>query len=409
MNINKTKEGQIFIIVWMVLFVFQSLLSNLSSIFSYIDEAPLIFFLIISGIKVISKNKITIKKKNCMCIFAIILFILAGLAGNVMYRYQPWKLVAVDLITNLKFFGAIGFFLMHIDENSLDNKRIFTVIKIITITITFVFLVDRVINIFPSEYRYGIKSAKLFYEHPTYLAGICAFLIALMTMYDSNKFALYILMNITILAFTLRSKAIVSVVVYIMLYMIIKKLKCKLKVWQIIIVGIVAIICAWSQIYFYFINLGGQSARSVMLTTSFKIVKDYFPIGTGFGTYASHSAAVQYSPVYLKYGFELIYELRNSTVGTYFDDQFWPIILGQTGIIGIICYCYILIYLFKKIQRLYKIDLDLYMSGLFIFIYLLISSIAEPAFNNSVAIPLAMVIAMIMKKANLKLKKANFL
>ena len=134
-----------------------------------------------------------------------------------------------------------------------------------------------------------------------------------------------------------------------------------------------------------------------MLLTSITILKDYFPIGTGFATFASHSAAVNYSPVYTKYGFELIYELRNSVTGTFFDDQFWPIILGQTGAIGTVCYVYVLFTLFKKIQRLFNVNLDLYMSALFVFIYLFISSIAEPAFNNSVAIPLAMTLTMAMK------------
>ena len=261
-------------------------------------------------------------------------------------------------------------------------------------------MVDRFLNIFPAEYRYGIKSTVLFYGHPTYFAGICAFLIAVMTIYHVNKYRVYILMDLVMMVFTLRSKAIVSAIVYILLYIIVKKLHGKLKVWQIVIVGIIGVACAWSQIYFYFINLRGQSARSVMLLTSFLVMRDYFPIGTGFATYASHSAAVNYSPVYSKYGFELMYELRNSTEGTFFDDQFWPIIFGQTGVIGTICYIYILVFLFKRIQKLYKTNADAYMGGLFVFIYLLISSIAEPAFNNSVAIPLAMAIVIAMKKAN---------
>ena len=257
---------------------------------------------------------------------------------------------------------------------------------------------DSFVNVFPAEYGYGIKSTVLFYGHPTYFAGICAFLIAVMTIYHVNKYKVYILMDLMMMVFTLRSKAIVSAIVYILLYIIVKKMHGKLKIWQIVIAAIIGVACAWSQIYFYFINLRGQSAQSVMLLTSFLIMRDYFPIGAGFAAYASHGAAVNYSPVYSQYGFELIYELRNSTEGTFFDDQFWPIIFGQTGVVGTICYIYMLVFLFKKIQKLYKINVDAYISGLFAFMYLLISSIAEPAFNNSVAIPLAMAIVMALKK-----------
>lgn len=398
MNNKIRRNDGTFSIIWMLLFVFQSLLSDFSPVFSYIDEAPLILFAFLIFAKVVKTGKLSFNRESRKYVTALALFVLVGLAGNVIYRYQPTNLVLIDLITNLKFFGAIAFFSMWMGESTLKARRIPNMAKVLTVVLTVFFLIDRVVNIFPADYRYGIKSAVLFYDHPTYLAGICAFLIAIMTIYGPEKFKPYIFLDLVIMVFTLRSKAVVSAIVYVMLYVIIKKLHAKLKIWQIIVVGIIGVVCAWSQIYFYFINLGGQSARSVMLLTSFLIMKDYFPIGTGFATYASHSAAVNYSPVYSKYGFELIYELRNSTVGTFFDDQFWPIILGQTGVIGTACYIYILFYFFRKIQMQFKLDMNKYMAGLFVYIYLLISSTAEPAFNNSVAIPLAMVIAMVIRR-----------
>ena len=400
MKPKSIKYNQLIVVVWMFFFTFQEALSNISSVFSYIDEAPLLIFCGVSLFKVLKCGKIRIKKENQRFYIAIALFVATGLLGNIIYHYQPWNLVFIDLFTNLKFFGAITFFSLYIKQSTLESKYIADTASFLTILLTFLFIVDRFVNIFPAEYRYGIKSAVLFYGHPTYFAGICAFLIAVMTIYHVNKYRVYILMDLVMMVFTLRSKAIISVIVYILLYIIIKKLHGKLKVWQIVVVGIVCVLCAWPQIYFYFIRLSGQSARSVMLLTSFIIMRDYFPIGTGFATYASHSAAVNYSQVYAKYGFELIYELRHSTEGTFFDDQFWPIIFGQTGVIGTLCYVYILGFLFKKIQKLYKTNVDSYISELFVFIYLLISSIAEPAFNNSVAIPLAMACVLAMKKSN---------
>ena len=400
MKAKSIKCNQLLIVAWMFLFALQQALSNISSLFSYIDEAPLLIFCGISFFKILRRGRVSINKENRGYYIAIALFVATGHLGNVIYHYQTWNLVFIDLLTNLKFFGAIAFFSLYIRQSTLKSKYLVDIAKLLTILLTLLFMVDRFLNIFPAEYRYGIKSTVLFYGHPTYFAGICAFLIAVMTIYHVNKYRVYILMDLVMMVFTLRSKAIVSAIVYILLYIIVKKLHGKLKVWQIVIVGIIGVACAWSQIYFYFINLRGQSARSVMLLTSFLVMRDYFPIGTGFATYASHSAAVNYSPVYSKYGFELMYELRNSTEGTFFDDQFWPIIFGQTGVIGTICYIYILVFLFKRIQKLYKTNADAYMGGLFVFIYLLISSIAEPAFNNSVAIPLAMAIVIAMKKAN---------
>lgn len=398
MKLKRIHYVHFHLIIWIVLFAFQSALEKVSSIFSYIDEAPFLLFCIDTAFRVIKNGKYRVKKDSMGYIIAIVIYVATGLLGNIIYEYQQWNLVLIDIITNLKFFGAIAFFSNLLDREEIDYRYISYIAKGLTVLITVVFVADRFINIFPWDYRYGIKSAVLFYGHPTYFAGACAFLVGILTI-SGNKNMPYILMDLVMVAFTLRSKAIVCVILYIALYIMIIKLHNRLQVWQIVVIGVVGVICAWSQIHFYFIQLSGASARSVMLLTSFLILKDYFPIGTGFGTYASHSAAVNYSPVYIKYGFNSIYELRNSSVGTFFDDQFWPIIFGQTGAIGTLCYIYIIAYIFKRIQRLYRKDLYAYLSGLFVLVYLLVSSIAEPAFNNSVATPLALVLAMAMKKS----------
>lgn len=401
----KINKRQWLILLWILLFVFQDALANISVVFTYIDEAPLTLFVLRLLVHIFKAKKIAISKESRKFILSILLFTFTGLLGNVLFQYQPLNLVLIDLITNLKFWGALAYFYTLIREVDIENKLILKEAKYISSMLLLLFLVDRVINIFPSEYRFGIKSAILFYSHPTYLAAICVFLIAILTIYDSSKNKVFIMINLIILIFTLRAKAIASAIIFLILYVVIKKLRGKIKIWQLIALSLIGIAFAWSQIYFYFFYLAGQSARSVMLITSFLIMKDYFPIGTGFATFASHSAAVNYSPVYIKYGFEYIYELRNSAIGTFFDDQFWPIIFGQTGVIGSIVYIYLLILLFKQIQSLFRRNIDSYMAGLFVYIYLFISSIAEPAFNNSVAIPLAMTLILTIKKGKIRERK----
>ena len=395
----RKKYGRIVIMVWMLLFTFQERLSKISSAFSYIDEAPLALFVISSVMHALLMGKI---KRNFKYSIAFIFFVGSGIVSNIVYHYQPLGLVVIDLIANLKFFCAISYFYGLINDSGSRDKYIPQLATVLSVILAITFCIDRVINIFPGQYRFGIKSAALFYGHPTYLAGICAFLIAILTVYDPQKYKIYILFDLLMLMLTLRSKAIVSAIFFVMLYIFVKKLHCKLKIWQMAVGAVIAVICAWSNIYFYFIKLGGHSARSVMLMTALRIMKDYFPIGTGFACYASHSASasVNYSPVYVKYGFDNVYELRNSTIGTFFDDQFWPIVFGQTGVIGTIGYIILLFLLFVRIQKIYKINLNIYMSSLFIFIYLMISSIAEPAFNNSISIPLAFTLAISFSKSD---------
>lgn len=76
-----------------------------------------------------------------------------------------------------------------------------------------------------------------------------------------------------------------------------------------------------------------------MLTIkAFEIARDYFPIGVGFASYASHTAAIAYSPVYYLYGVNSIWELSPNNPHAFLDDTFWPIIVAQSGFIGTICY-----------------------------------------------------------------------
>lgn len=398
-------KKQMMLCAWILLFVFQDLLCKFSSIFSYIDEAPLLIWIGLCFYKILRNKRLDIKDSEKTFFIVLIAFVLFGLVGNILYHYQPIKLVIIDLLTNIKFFGAIFLFeeISMLEDSS--EKKCAECGKILTLILFMIFVVDRIFNIYPAEYRYGIKSAVLFYSHPTYFAGVCAFLISLMTISSPNKYKYFILLDVIMIMFTLRSKAFMSAFAFVILYIVIIKLRVKLELWQLAVLGVIAVCIAWPQINFYFIQLGGHSARSVMLLTSFQILKDYFPFGTGFATYASHSAAVNYSPVYTKYGFELIYELRNSAQGTFFDDQFWPIIFGQTGFLGSICYVYILGHLICKIQKVFKYNLKDYMIGFFIIIYLLISSIAEPAFNNSVAIPMAMVMGMIFGRKKKLVKR----
>ena len=69
-------------------------------------------------------------------------------------------------------------------------------------------------------------------------------------------------------------------------------------------------------------------------------------------------------------------------------------VIAQNGLIGFILYIFIIICLFKIIFQCSKIDKRLYLAGMGALIYLLVSSIAESAFVNPLALPLAFVIGL---------------
>lgn len=406
-----------------LLLTFQNALETVWDPFSYIDEFAALIGAVWGMYEIIIVQRCRPTKEQLWVGIPLLAFVIVGLTGNLLYRYQPLRAVIVDLYTNLKFFFAIGtgyFLFRGADWEDLKKTAVFCA-RSITLALFVVFLADRFFGFWSSEVRHGIRSAVLFYSHPTYFAGAAAFLLTLLTVFYEKKNIPCIAMALVMIAFTMRSKAFASVAAYVVLFVLFAVLQWKLK-WQYVVVGCAAcVVIAWPQIRFYFVDLAGHSARSVMLLTSFLIMKDYFPIGTGFGTYASAEAAKNYSPVYLKYGFNNYWELRDirdmenslRLIGedewltqqyqnnpdvvnwsTFLSDTFWPILFGQTGVLGTAAYVFALGVIIKRCLAVEKYDRYAYVGVLFVFAYLLISSAAEPAFHNSVAIPLAMMIGI---------------
>lgn len=388
-----------------LVFVFYALLlenpiSSVIPAFKYMDELFPFLGIAILLYRTLCNGKLKIKKTSLGIVLALAVFSLSGFMGNLLYEYQPISIALKDFWVNLKFFLSIlsGYLLFCVWEPEQQSSVIVKHAKFAVVVLFSFLLLDLVFQIFPvMDYRYGLRAEQLIFGHSTYLAGAAVFLVAVLTAFYEKSHNKYILMGLILQVFTLRGKAIAGAVVYIIVFFFVLQKRKKLKLWHIVLVCIAALWIGWEQISFYYVDLDGQSARSVLTTTSLEILKDYFPIGTGFGTYASSSAGEFYSPVYVKYGFLDIYELDG--VGTdFFDDTFWPIIIGQTGAIGTLSYLAAIVLLLKKVLEKRKLNNYAYAAGIYMFAYLLISSTSEPAFNNSIAIPIAMMFGCIFKQ-----------
>lgn len=89
-------------------------------------------------------------------------------------------------------------------------------------------------------------------------------------------------------------------------------------------------------------------ARVKLYTTSVEIAGDYFPLGAGLGRYGSWMSREEYSPLYTEYGLsdirglwparEATPTLRARVAAPSATDTFWPAILGEMGVIGLISY-----------------------------------------------------------------------
>jgi len=122
----------------------------------------------------------------------------------------------------------------------------------------------------------------------------------------------------------------------------------------------IIIIVAWQKISLYFfdalINIGDKKgdmiARFVLYRTFPEILRDYFPFGSGFASYATHSSGEYYSGLYAKYGIENVYGISKHFCN-FISDTYYPS-LAQFGVVGIILFILFWAYIIKKAIRLYK-------------------------------------------------------
>lgn len=398
-------------IVWLVTFyllLWQSALQQISSIFGYIDETVAMMGIVVVTYYSFSTRRLVLKRSSVHMIVVFFFFLTSGLLGNVIFRYQPIQYVLVDVYANMKFFLSIisGYALFR-NSTEETKKMAAKHARFSAVCFFLMLLADQLFHVFSSPgSRYGLRVSQLTHSHATYLAGSMIFLLSVLTAFYDRRNNLPIIMSLTVLFFTLRGKSIAGIVVYVFLVYFVLMRKKKLRLWHILLGGLGVAAVGWDLIMYYYVDLRGRSARSVLTETAFKIMRDYFPIGTGFGTYASASAGQHYSPVYVKYGFRSVYELGGNETGWgYFSDTFWPIIIGQTGFIGTVFYGVMLILLFRRMLKVRKKSNYAYFTAVFSFAYILISSTSEPAFNNSSIIPLALLIGYIFSLEDQKVEE----
>ena len=128
-------------------------------------------------------------------------------------------------------------------------------------------------------------------------------------------------------------------------------------------------------------------ARVVESVTSVSIANDHIPFGVGFGRFASPvSVQNHYSSVYSQYGIDDVYGIRQEDDGRalFAYDLFWPMILGETGYLGLILYILILYYTFMNYLKIFRSNPSSRRAifPIYLLVFFLMCSIGKPVFSG---------------------------
>ena len=195
-----------------------------------------------------------------------------------------------------------------------------------------------------------------------------------------------------------KMKFVGEVVAFIaMMFYVNKKLDVKSPktVWTLGLMMIVAIMLTWTKFEVYYVDGWDNEnlARPMTYKTSWKILWDYFPFGSGMGTFACNAAWKYYSPLYYEYHLNNIWGLGGNRLldGVFICDAFYPT-LAQFGVVGVI-----LFYLFWK-RRLTAFNemysLKYYRVAMMAFFCLAIEQTADTSFLSGKGQGYSMLIAL---------------
>lgn len=351
--IKKSNIESLFIFLIVNCLIFQSYIQETVFIFKYFDE----IITILSFVYLIFTLKnYKIKKFELDIFLGIIVLIFIGFIGTMIYQYQSkFSAIFTDIFNLFKFFVCILGLNRFFKNKNVNFLKIQLKFQKPIIILTFIFML---VNFFVGidemtyEIRYGLRAFQFIYGHAGALNVITTFQICFI-LYDliknknSKKNILYFLLCEIILISTLRSRAFVfAAVAFILYFYFVRENSVRKNSKVYIILGlIVVLLITKAQIDTYF-NSQNRTPRSDLLNGSIVLMKECFPIGSGFATYGSYAASKYYSQLYYRFGFNNYFGMSDSD-SQFLTDNFWPIIVGEFGVIGIFIYVYILYKLFK--------------------------------------------------------------
>lgn len=368
---------------------------------TYSDEGLILltFLLMILGL--------TLKRKpfhSCKLEFPLLGITIIGIVGSISAGV-PIVVTGSAFIILLKGF-LVFYIFAHLSFKEQDIQQYLKILGIVAGVILFLGLVDFVYPVWFREAignvgavgrRFGIPIIKSIFVHPGIFGWFSAFgaLFNLALYFTTKKKIFFFLFTAFVFGviFSMRRRPMAGVVVAALMGMQALPLQRRVKITLAlgalaVFLGflfgpqIIGLVRQGLQIYIFSPN-PMKIARNALYLTSMKIAKDYFPLGVGLGRYGGDIAARYYSPIYVKYGLNQIYGLGPN--GHFLNDTFWPMILGELGIIGFFFYIWIclrlLVFAWQAQKKLNSSLEKAFALGTFmIFIEGLVESLADPVF-----------------------------
>lgn len=385
--IPKQNFTTLYVTLTIIILATFSQINDNNTIIQYWDEIFTVFaaFKIVCRINAISSNY---KKRQIVEVISVmlILIILVGLISNYYLHIASNNIsILIDLFGLLKtpVIFVCTFLILTNEEKKSILFNMKNLAKIYVISAFIFSLINLVINTSMTfDVRYGFRSFRFFYRNPGALnaAMLSAYSIISVTSHKTTR-KIFLALTTIVIVLTFRGMGIGALGVFIMLevYTNLKKSKIEFSFKKLLPVSIIAFLLGYNQVKEYFI--GSDSIRNLFLKNSIVILKRYFPIGSGFATYGSDQAYKNYSQLYYEFGYNNIYYLRPGN-GVVANDNFWPMIIGQFGILGFFAYISMILLQFKFVFSS-KMDDEIKVIVISLLVFVFITSLGNAVYTSA--------------------------
>ncbi len=404
---SKILEAFIVLSVFLLVFFYNAF----NNLFGFYDELIAFFSITVIITASLFNQKIKLYKSEIYISILLLFIAIIGISSN----YHSYKLghitnkVAIigDFINFFKAF--VAYFGIRVLSNNMDSERVLNTLskysKIAFYILIIFLVVDIIFKIYPQYTRYGIKSFQLFFTHTSRYSFAFAFifLVLFLKYYNSKKGFLLIVLSFGLLSLRVKFFAFYFIAIIILFFG--KKLMKIPRKILLIVLGIFMLLIAFIfkdqlVMYFSFEAIESGWSRGIILYYSFAIGNDFFPLGTGFGTYSSYFSGKYYSWVYESYSIDNVYGISKIYWG-FIADQFWPMVLGQFGYFGltafiIIIYKYIMLFVINLKQSIDLKQKQFMYVSLLGMLLLLIDSSSDAIFTQNRAVVMFILFALLI-------------
>lgn len=383
-------------------FMFQSVFmditpSGVSILLEYADELLALVSLIYVLVHIKSVDRV---ERQMMVICCGLLAL--GFASSLNTKLQPLLPTVIDAFICSRFFLIYVGFHMYWKRSKLTLGLycgLNTILRMVSVVLFVLVIINTLfIQIFPVyDYRFFFPSQKLFFRNCADLAYVCMNGLIIMILNERNhkkNIVFMILFTITAISAMRYKELAVIIAIWIMYtYMILGQMKSRffLVLGSIFSAGVFGI----DQFSLYYNNI--KQPRYLLMRSGIIIANKCFPLGAGFATFGSHISGVYYSPLYKEYGLSLIWGLGGNYKG-FISDNFFAILLGQFGWLGLGLIVYLYFFLVKECFRIN--DKHLFIPALSLVLFLIISAFGTSSIFNPLSVFISILLANIMVSEN---------